>query len=203
MRNMRWRSAVLVPPELIVVSLAARNGQPAADAASRAPVFEPTSPEAAEPGTVATEPSATGEAVGADWTAPAPADDEDAADQREEDNEAAAAAAGALPMPSVALRRQRRAPSGLRRLVETLVGALLGIVIAYYALAICLGPRRFQEDVIERFGLPQLPLPFISAPPGSPAKEPEQKTVGPSPTNEGSLAPNVGLPQPAKSNTLK
>jgi hypothetical protein len=71
-------------------------------------------------------------------------------------------------MASVTLKRQRRAPSGLRRLIETLIGALVGFLIAYYAWAICLGPRRFQEEVIQRFGLPQLP--FISAPTEPPAK---------------------------------
>jgi hypothetical protein len=183
----------LAPPELIVVSPAARTNRPIEDAARVPSASEAKANESAEAAAAvampADEPLFADEPAEADWTGQEPASGEESPDRCEEENEATAAAGPGSPLPSAALRRQRRAPSGLRRLVETLVGAVVGLVIAYYALAICLGPKRFQEDVIERFGLPQLPLPFISAPTErpskSPAKEPDHTATEthPSPSN--------------------
>jgi predicted membrane protein len=68
------------------------------------------------------------------------------------------------------LKRRRQGPSGLRRLMEVVIGAFVGFLIAYYALAFCLGSRRFQEEVIQGFHLPRLP--FIASPTEPPAKSP-------------------------------
>jgi hypothetical protein len=156
----------LVPPELIPVSVPDRAGRPAEDSSELPPAAESETgaADAGPPGKPAADHAAEGEPTVVEQ----PVNGDEIAGEHEDENEAAAAAAGTHPMASVTLKRQRRAPSGLRRLIETLIGALVGFLIAYYAWAICLGPRRFQEEVIQRFGLPQLP--FISAPTEPPAK---------------------------------
>jgi hypothetical protein len=149
----------LVPPELIPVS--------AGPSTAESPTDEGID-QAADADEPASEPRADDAADAEQTDIPQPVEGAELADPHEGANEATAAAGGAPAMPSAALKRRSRSTSGLRRLVETLIGALVGFVIAYYGWALWLGQQRFQEEVIQRFGLPRLP--FISSSSERPAK---------------------------------
>ena len=112
----------LVPPELIPVSAPARPGRPAEDA-SESPLAAESEAGAGPPGKPAADHGPDHAAEGEQAVVEQPVNGDEIAGEHEDENEAAGAAAGAHPMASVTLKRQRRAPSGLRRLIETLIGA--------------------------------------------------------------------------------
>ena len=108
---------------MIPVSASAPAGHPAEDAPGALPAAEPDTGAAVEPAADAESPPGSPAAEEEQAVIEQSVEGAEIADQHEDENEAAAAAAGAPTKASVALNRQRRTPSGLRRLIETLVGA--------------------------------------------------------------------------------
>ncbi len=70
-----------------------------------------------------------------------------------EEDEAAAVAVGQTRLGTMAAVRGRRPPpaSGLKRAIEVVSGGLAGCLVAYYGLALCLGPE------FKNLGFPDLP----------------------------------------------
>jgi hypothetical protein len=151
-----------LPPELIPVLVAA-NPAPAAEAVEGIAKLEEM---------VEHEPVVEGREEEKEKSTP---EHEEIAIDHEE-NEAAAVAVGQTRLAAMAAVRGRRPPpaSGLKRAIEVVSGGLAGCLVAYYGLALCLGPE------FRNLGFPDLPgvawLTTAPANPGASREKPAEQT---------------------------